>query len=128
MVRNYLKLTNGPILDAIHQSTTIKDIIIEYIKVKSHSGDARNVLANDIAKLAITRAEYNNDRIINTSNLSEHRLAFRPFFRTFSWDGHFWKSLSTLMDFINNTEWSLNLYSRKWFDNNENNIVPYSIA
>ena len=32
------------------------------------------------------------------------------------------------MGFINDAEWSLNSYSRKWFNNDRNNIVPYSIA
>ena len=101
---------------------------MDYIKIKSHSGDAGNDLADDIAKSAIIRTESNPDRILDTSNLSVHRLAFRPFFRSISWDGHFRKSLSTLMGFINNANWSLNSYSRKWFDNDGQNIIPSSLA
>ena len=128
MVRIYLKSTNRPILDAIRHSTTVKNLTVDYIKIKSHSGDAGNDLADDIAKSAIIRAESNPDRILDTSNLSVHRLAFRPFFRSISWDGHFRKSLSTLMGFINNANWSLNSYSRKWFDNDGQNIIPSSLA
>ena len=79
-VRIYLKSTNGPILDAIRHSTTVKNLTVDYIKIKSHSGDAGNDLADDIAKSAIIQAESNPDRILDTSNLSVHRLAFRPFF------------------------------------------------
>ena len=78
-VRLYLKSTNSPILDAIRHSTTVKNLKVDYVKVKSHSGDSGNDLADDIAKSAITRAESNQDRIIETSNLSTHRLAFQPF-------------------------------------------------
>ena len=78
-VRLYLKSTNSPILDAIQHSTTVKNLKVDYVKVKSHSGDSGNDLADDIAKSAITRAESNQDRIIETSNLSTHRLAFQPF-------------------------------------------------
>ena len=127
-VRSYLKSTNGPILDAIRHSTTIKHLNVNYIKVKSHSGDAGNDIADGIAKSAITRAEYNNNRIIDSSRISAHRLTFRPFFRTFSWDGHFRKNLSTLLGLINNAEWSLNSFSRKWFDKDGFNVIPSSIA
>ena len=53
MVRIYLKSTNRPILDAIRHSTTVKNLTVDYIKIKSHSGDAGNDLADDIAKSAI---------------------------------------------------------------------------
>ena len=79
-VRIYLKSTNRPILDTIRHSTTVKNLTVNYINIKSHSGDAGNDLADDIAKSAIIRAESNPDRILDTSNLSVHRLAFRPFF------------------------------------------------
>ena len=62
--------------------TNIKNLSFELIKVKSHSGDAGNDLADEIAKHAITHAESCPDRIINTSALTTHRLAFRLTFRT----------------------------------------------
>jgi hypothetical protein len=101
---------------------------VDYIKVKSHSGNAGNDLADDIAKSAVIRAESNQNRIVDTSKLSTHRLTFCPFFQSLSWDGHFRKCISTLMGFINNAEWSLNSHSRKWFDNDGHNTIPFNLA
>ena len=128
MIRQYLKTPNSMLIEQIIQTATTKGQSLNFTKVKGHSGNFFNDIANDIAKQAATIAHQDNSHILDLvhSSMQSH-LHFKPFWRNTPWDGKLRNNLTTLSALPYCADWANSKAISPWFDNMKNNTIPLNL-
>src|SRR5437868_12005936 len=86
-IRQYSKTPNATIIEQIIKTVETKGQDIKLIKVKGHSGNVYNDIADDIAKNAVITAHQDPSFILELSHISmQSRLQFKLFWKELSWD------------------------------------------
>src|SRR6185295_5946660 len=94
-IQNFLM--NAAIIEQIIKTAETKGQDIQLIKVKGHSGNIYNDIADDIAKNAVITAHQDPSHILEIShNSMQSRMQFKLFWKNLPWDGCLRKNLSVL--------------------------------
>src|SRR2546430_4234945 len=127
-IRQYSKTPNAAIIEQIIKTTATKGQDLQLIKVKGHSGNICNDIADDIAKNAVITAHQDPSYILELSHTSmQSRLQFKLFWKDISWDGCLRKNLSVLSALPYCADWAHSKPISPWFDNEKNNTVPLDL-
>src|SRR5438270_7693397 len=81
-IRQYSKTPNAAIIEQIIKTAETKGQDLQLIKVKGHSGNVYNDIADDIAKNAVITAHQDSSHILELNhNLMQSRLQFKLFWK-----------------------------------------------
>ena len=127
-IRQYSKTPNAAIIEQIIKTAETKGQNIQLIKVKGHSGNIYNDIADDIAKNAVITAHQDPSHILDIShNSMQSRMQFKLFWKNLPWDGCLRKNLSVLSALPYCADWVHSKPISLWFDNDKNNTVPLDL-
>ncbi|GBC51436.1 ribonuclease H-like domain-containing protein [Rhizophagus irregularis DAOM 181602=DAOM 197198] len=116
--RKFLKMNNYIILFTIYDLIKTKSLTLNLHKVRGHSGNRWNDMADEIAKQGRDAASYNNDRIIDIRLLRSFSfpLTFLPVWNNISIDRHIKSFTRLVADSLEEVQWSFNKYWSSYFE------------
>ena len=127
-VRQFSKTPNAAIIEQIIKTVATKGQTFQLFKVKGHSGNPFNDLADDIAKNAVLMAHQDSSYLLDITHASmQSRQPFKLFWKNTHWDGCLRKNLSVLSALPFCADWAHSKPISPWFDSNKNNVVPIDL-
>src|ERR1043166_5660506 len=113
-------MSNATIIEQIIKTVVTKGQTIQLIKVKGHSGNVFNDLADDIAKNTVLVAYQDPLYLLDLShNFMQSRLQFKLFWKNTHWDGCLRKNLSVLSALPFCADWAYSNTISSLFNSNK---------
>ena len=127
-IRQRSKVPNTFFLQQIWRCINIKNLRVDFVKVKGHSG-IHNDVADEVARTVGRMAKVNNDFILHPNALAHSETPFSIIWRNRMWNGHWRRNFNTLVTLPHYANWARSMLrnnhgSLGWFDNNFENSIP----